>query len=287
MINRSPTPTTFGSERRRLDLHGVTLIESTYTPAMKIGTHAHDRPVVVLVLEGTVTTTGTSTFTHGPNAVRTVPAGEKHSNSYGSKGARCFLVEIRPELREHLGRHVELLEQPLPSGAVGAADVFRRMYEEFALDDDVAPLAIQGCLLELVARLARVAMRSAAPPWLSRVRDILSDRSRGAMSIRELSVAVDVHPVHLARQFRLYYGCSPSTFVRLLRVDWARRALRQTDQALSSIALEAGFADQSHLTREFRRLTGMTPARYRARARNEFQPFQQRFARSRLGRWER
>src|SRR5262249_23195038 len=130
MIHRSPTPTTSGFERRRMDLHGVTLIESTYTPAMKIGTHAHDRPVAVLVLEGTVTTMGRSTLTRGPNPVRTVLAGEKPSNSYGAEGARCFLVEIRPELRDLLGRHVELLEQPLPSGASGAADVFRRMYEE-------------------------------------------------------------------------------------------------------------------------------------------------------------
>jgi len=261
----APTPLTFGVTQRRRDLNGLTLVESVYEPHRRIDTHAHERPVCVLVLEGSSSTTSAAcTVTSGPNALRLVPAGVAHSNTYGPAGARCFLVEIGPELRAQVGHYATLLERPLPKGAEPRAGrALRRMYQEFALDDDVAELAVQGCLMDLLATLARSDTPRDAPKWLMHAREILEAEFRRGISIRELSRQAEVHPVHLARSFRSWYGCSPSDFLRSLRIDWARQALRDTTRTLSAIAMEAGFSDQSHLTREFRRRVGMTPARFR------------------------
>jgi len=262
-------PTTYGFAHRRRELPGVTLIESIYEPNMEIGTHAHELPISVFVVRGMVTTRSASgTLRWGPDTVRTVPAGERHSNTYGADGACCFLVAIKPEFQVQVGPYGELLERPLQADLPGVAVLFRRMYEEFALDDDAGALAIQGCLYELVALLARLEAPRQPPGWLSRVRSLLEDRFRGSLTIREVGEMAQVHPVHLARQFRRYFGCSPSDYVRSLRVAHARRALRTTGEALTAIAAGSGFADQSHFTREFRRVTGMTPAAYRARARH-------------------
>jgi len=262
----APTPLTFGFTQRRRDLAGLTLVESVYEPHRYIATHAHERPVCVLVLEGSSSTTSaTRTVTSGPNALRIVPAGVAHSNCYGPIGARCFLVEIRPELRGQVGDYLSLLERPLSQRAESrAGQVLRRMYQEFLLDDDVAELAVQGCLMDLLATLARAEPTRDAPKWLVLAREILEAEFRHGITIRELSREAGVHPVHLARAFRAQYGCSPSDYLRALRIDWTREALRQSDASLSAIAMEAGFADQSHLTREFRRRVGMTPARFRA-----------------------
>ncbi len=56
-------------------------------------------------------------------------------------------------------------------------------------------------------------------------------------------------------------GLSPKEFARLLRLQAALRMLDRSDQPLSRTAAEAGFSDQAHATREFRRTTGLTPAR--------------------------
>jgi AraC family transcriptional regulator len=69
--------------------------------------------------------------------------------------------------------------------------------------------------------------------------------------------------VRLARTFRRQRGESVGDCVRRLRVESARRLLEDGRQPLSEVALAAGFADQSHFTRVFRRLTGMTPGEYR------------------------
>jgi AraC-like DNA-binding protein len=65
------------------------------------------------------------------------------------------------------------------------------------------------------------------------------------------------------RQFRAMFHLTPQRFLRKLRLRIASRALMDTEETLSEIALKCGFADQSHFSREFRRQFGRTPREYR------------------------
>ena len=76
-----------------------------------------------------------------------------------------------------------------------------------------------------------------------------------------------MHPGHLARVFRVKYGTSVGAYVRGLRLTWAAERLADSDDAIARIAYEAGFFDQSHFTRMFRRHFGFTPHAYRCAAR--------------------
>jgi AraC family transcriptional regulator len=74
---------------------------------------------------------------------------------------------------------------------------------------------------------------------------------------------VDVHPAHLARAFRQHFRVPLGSYVRRLRLDWAASRLADSAESLANVAVAAGFADQSHLTRAFKRHTGHTPGAYR------------------------
>ncbi|MGH7630000.1 MAG: helix-turn-helix transcriptional regulator [Gemmatimonadales bacterium] len=76
---------------------------------------------------------------------------------------------------------------------------------------------------------------------------------------------MDIHPVHLAREFSRRKGCTFGEFVRSLRITAACDQLRNSRKSIAEIAADTGFADQSHLTRALRNHIGMTPARYRNR----------------------
>ena len=65
------------------------------------------------------------------------------------------------------------------------------------------------------------------------------------------------------RQFLASFHLTPQKYLRKLRIRIASRALIYTNEALSEVALNCGFADQSHFTREFRRELGRTPRDYR------------------------
>ena len=67
----------------------------------------------------------------------------------------------------------------------------------------------------------------------------------------------------LARGFRKAYGCSVGAYLRRLRLARAAERLAESEYTLAEIALEAGFADQSHFSNLFRRETGVSPSAFR------------------------
>jgi AraC family transcriptional regulator len=125
--------------------------------------------------------------------------------------------------------------------------------------------AAEALLVQLVAAAARAEdVRTArAKPWLRDVHDLVRDSAPARYSLGELAETAGVHPVTLARSFKRSYGRTVQEYGRAVRLDWAARQLA-SDVPIARVACEAGFADQSHFTRAFRKHTGVTPGRYRA-----------------------
>ena len=74
-----------------------------------------------------------------------------------------------------------------------------------------------------------------------------------------------VHPVHLCRTFSEHFDCTLGEYIRRLRVLRGRQLLAIDDGGLAEIALQSGFADQSHFTRVFKKHFGLTPNECRRR----------------------
>lgn len=97
------------------------------------------------------------------------------------------------------------------------------------------------------------------------VRDYVRDHLTGPISLADLAATVGLSRFHFARRFRQGTGTTPHEFVLRERVERARGLLERTSTPLFEVAARCGFADQSHLTREFKKRAGTTPGRYRAR----------------------
>ena len=133
--------------------------------------------------------------------------------------------------------------------------------------DSVTPIALEGLALQMLARMARVSAYESVhrpPTWLTTVRDYLHDHYRSGIRLTDVARAVDVHPDHVSRVFSQRYGITFGEYLRQLRTDAAAELLASSRLSISAVAQRAGFSDQSHLTRIFKRRLGITPARYRA-----------------------
>ena len=97
------------------------------------------------------------------------------------------------------------------------------------------------------------------------VRDYVHDHLAETVSLDDLAAVTGLSRFHFARKFRATIGTTPHAFVLQQRVERARTLLERTGTPIPDIAASCGFADQPHLTREFKKRVGVTPGRYRSR----------------------
>jgi AraC family transcriptional regulator len=138
-----------------------------------------------------------------------------------------------------------------------------RACTELERPDELTPLAVESEALELLTRLGRSVRDDGRPPWLAEARSLLHDRYSDPLRLGEVASLVGVEPARLARTFRRAFGEPMAAYLRKLRVHAAAARLSDSDEPISRIAVDVGFADQSHLTRSFARVLGTTPARFR------------------------
>lgn len=126
-------------------------------------------------------------------------------------------------------------------------------------------LLVEDLALTLTDSVADEMDRSRhAPGWLTVAAEIVADLSTTpGLEIRGVAARVAVHPVHLARAWRRHLGQSPGTAIRHRRADQAV-AWMARGASLAEAAAAAGYADQSHMTREYVRIFGLTPGAFRA-----------------------
>jgi AraC family transcriptional regulator len=234
-------------------------------PSSHLPRHAHEGWSICFVLRGDYRESCgpiARDFREGDVIVKTAAA--IHEDYFGNNGAECLLVELSPRMRESTG--VSCLNAG--GGAYrrhSLVKLGKRICRELQLMDSVTPLAMEALTLEVIADLLRStpAARLRPPAWLRRVRDILESSSPGELTIQAIADEVGVHRGHISRVFRQHWGCSVGDFLRSKQVEAAAKRLRESNEALASIAQSLGYADQSHFTRVFKEFKGATPRQYR------------------------
>lgn len=252
----------------RTDLFGdIRLTETSYAPRCRLPEHVHEFGCFGFVLRGELQEQfGPQTLYCGSPAVFFRPPEVVHCDRVESHGARCFYVEVSPRWLSHVGQYGTDLKGPNVFDDVRVRHLGSQLYLEWRRVDNVTPLAIEGLVLTMAACLCRSLdsrTTNRRPPWLRRVQEVIESRFRETLSLQTLADEASVHPVHLARQFRKCMGVTVGEFVRIRRIDSARRELSETEKPLVDVALDSGFAQQAHFTTVFKRITGTTPREYR------------------------
>ena len=264
MVRKLREGSFFGQSLGHRTVAGITLAESLYRSDVAIPPHEHAMAYFDLVVEGVC-----SEFVHKKNRNRARstlafhPAGEVHHSCWHGSEARCFHIEISPMLLDRVRQHSLSFDSTVYFDMGTPNWIARRIYDEFHLMDDLSSLVIEGLTLELLAESARLAsniVSSTPPRWLEKIRNTLREDFSRAPTLGQIASSAGVHPSHLARVFRRVHGCTVGDYVRNLRIEFACDRLRTTDAPLVEIALAAGFSDQSHFSKTFKRQTGMSPA---------------------------
>lgn len=222
---------------------------------------------ILVVLSGRLEhADGAAVVSLKPRQALVVPAGAPHRGFAGRSRCRCLCVEaaagpleamsVPPGtfdgIRAISSPRVAMLALALRT-ALGARGAER------------SAIRIDGLASELMATVIRECAPGDVPAcdWLARLRERL-DAGIDAPLALESAVAEAGLPADRVRQrFTREYGDSIESYVRRLRIDRAAAALVGSDEPIARIAIAAGFFDQSHFTRTFKRIYGTTPAEQR------------------------
>lgn len=251
----------------RIHAGPFTVTQKAYRPEFRQELHAHDHGSVDFNLAGRGSGVCAGQMMESvPGAVELFAPNVEHSFACGPQGIRTMHVSfgaaVLPADRRN-DPHRTAIDQ---ASAVGLAS---QLLEELKAPDASTPLAAEALATELVAVMQR--WRDKGDPdarWLTWVRERL--HAGGTPSLHELARLAGVHRAHLARSFAKQYGVSVGEYHRRLRLAGvARRIAASPRTSLAAVAGEAGFADQAHLTRWFKRIAGVTPAAYARAMRQE------------------
>lgn len=249
------------------EVAGFRLMENIYPSLVKLPKHSHSHACFSVMLTGAMTENyGKTSLDWIARNVGFNPPHEEHSNIIHISGASFFIVEVSPDWLRRAREYSMNLDKSATfrEGIVNWLGF--RLYNEAQQLDEVSQLVIEGLMLEMMGEVARFDAKQKldkSPPWLKQVRELIHAQFAEPLSVSSIAKTIDIHPVHLARTFRKHYRSTIGDYVRRLRIEFASREICKSEASLAEIAVNAGFYDQGHLSRSFKRLIGMTPAQYR------------------------
>jgi AraC-like DNA-binding protein len=188
-------------------------------------------------------------------------------------GDHCISFRFDPELAQAAAGGLEAYRV----GAIGPHPELMVLGERAAAAADAGqPMALEEAGLQLAARFSElVSGRGRRPAELS-----ARDRRRATLAalwldanaeeevdLKAAADFVDLSPFHFLRVFKAALGVTPHQYLIGCRLRHAARRLFLEDTPVSAIAYEVGFGDLSNFVRSFRRAAGLSPGRWRAKAR--------------------
>jgi AraC-like DNA-binding protein len=235
--------------------------------------HRHDTYAIGFTLQGVQTFRYRGAAEHSlPGKVFVLHPDEAHDGHAGtSAGFRYKILYLEPgAIHDALGeartplpfvREAVSTNQRLAAAIMPALDDLGLATEELHRDQ---------IILELAEALAAsdpsvIRRKLSARHWraVGRVRDFLDANVRSVVTSAELEAAAGLSRYAVARHFRACFGTSPYRYLIMRRLDQVHSLIRH-GTPLVAAALSCGFADQSHMTRHFKRAYGMPPGRWAA-----------------------
>ncbi|TCC64358.1 AraC family transcriptional regulator [Kribbella pittospori] len=250
----------------RPELSGVVEVLHAHFPSHAYPSHTHDAWTVLIVDEGVVRY-DLDHREHGlaQAQVSLLPPNVPHDGrSVRPEGFRKRVLYLEPERlgRDLIGAAVDQPEYVDP--------LLRHRLHQLhgVLLDGREDLEAQSRLTLIEERLRQHLQRNVLDPpdprdpgIASRLRDVLDANVPAGITLDYASKLVHAHPAHLVRAFSREFGMPPHRYLTGRRVDLARRYLLDGHPP-ADVATLAGFYDQSHLNRHFRKMLGVTPASF-------------------------
>lgn len=210
----------------------------------------------------------------GAGDVAIIPAGMTHSCSWDAP-AQFIVLALEPTLLQQVGQdwvnpdQIELLPRFMSESDAFIQSILSHLKAEAENGGIGSHLLIDSLKTALAVHLLRnyCATRPKLSSYanglsqskLALVKDYIHNHLHQDLKLAEIAAIAQLSPYHFLRLFKLRTGITPHQYILQCRVNRAKYLLQHSHWSIVEIAAQTGFCDQSHLTRYFKRLIGVTP----------------------------
>jgi len=266
IVTTLPPGTFFGANESHREIPGFSLARmKPVLPPEDVPLHAHQDATFVLLLNGRYISGASDAAECEAPLLIYNPPGTTHRDRFKTLAGQFLAISVSPESLRHAAEYAKLPDLAVAFRSHDVLATAQMLARELDRWEPTSPLLAEGACLELLARIARTRPDPGckAPAWIARAVEFLHDRCASPVRILDAAHAIGVHPVHFARSFRKFLRCTPSEYLTRCRLDKAARLLRESELPLADAAVQAGFFDQSHFSKMFKRSFGLPPGSYR------------------------
>lgn len=268
-----------GRNSRTFHIDGLIISNTIYKEKVFEGWHFHENNHLSFILEGG----NREQRKHSDRAILPgdiifYPAGEWHRNSNTQHPSQNINLEIEDRFIKQyeagftVAPHIAFntlsttnTSSPHTGYQTSARLTALRIYHDCLSADQHSTVSVHQQLLALlqVAAGANDTNRCLFGGRAALVVAYLHDRWNESISLEDLVVLTQLHPVTVSRHFTAYFKCSLGEYMRRIRIEKSLALIRSTDLSLTDIAYRCGFFDQSHFIRAFKHQTGFLPKDFR------------------------
>ncbi|KAF2336329.1 helix-turn-helix domain-containing protein [Flavobacterium daemonense] len=241
---------------------GIAVVETEYQNKVYEGWHSHNNAHITLFLKGG-TTEKRKNFseTVGPGSLLFYHSDELHLNQNTLLPSRNINIEIEENLLKELFISEAQIEKSIQN-SVHAKSLILKIFKESQAADHFTNDNVKMLFAQLSNTNEHLERFEKSPFWVKSLKELLNDCWNENPNLNELAQILNLNPISISKHFPRYFGCTLGEYMRRIKINRSLSLIHSNEINLTEVALECGFADQSHFIRTFKNQTGFLPKQF-------------------------
>jgi len=260
-MNKLKTGEFYGAHYKKSAFDNLIITDTEYTHS-KVDWHYHENPYFTYLLQGKL-------FESNKKESYYLERGnllfhnwqDAHYNIKPPEYTRGFHIELNQEWFLNFDIQLKDFEGSINLKNPMIKNLMSQIFIETKINDQYSNLSIESSLINIFNTIENsLEKQSKVPVWTNKLQELLFEENID-YSLNNLSSILGLHPVHLSREFRKYFGTNLGNYIRLIKINKAFKLIVSTKLSMTEICYECGFYDQSHFITNFKRIYNITPSK--------------------------
>lgn len=251
----------YGAHYQKSTFENIIITDTEYTHD-KVDWHYHQNPYFTYLLQGKLYESNKKEdYFLEPGSLLFHNWQDAHHNIKSPEFTRGFHIELTQDWFSRYDIPAMDFEGSVNLKNPAIKSLVNKVFVESKVNDTYSNLAIDTLLIELFGNIKDVkGGKVKRPEWVDRLQELILEEEVD-YSLSKLAEKLEIHPIHLSREFGRYFGMSLGNYVRALKINKAFRLIALNQFSMTEICYKCGFFDQSHFITNFKKVYNTTPAK--------------------------